>query len=171
MFITYSLSAQFLLKVFKPEPFYCTCTKSLYIIKIFIFFYFHKQLNSQFLWNYVCDLFDYLLLQLSCWNHFFFFSGYLYIYQRYAYYADFHCFHFSSCIFFYFRTYAYYLFCPTYSSHSFQATIFLYYRIFVYLRKLDILSYTKGGHIIRIFIFNFSHPQNCRDFLYAGEQS
>ena len=69
-------------------------------------------------------------------------------------------------VFFFIFAYTHML-CPTYSSYSLQTTIFLYYRIFVHLRKLDILSYTKGGYIIRIFILNFHKIQlTCNDIIH-----
>jgi len=83
----------------------------------------------------------------------------MYIYQRYAYSGDFYCFHFSSCIFFYFRIYSYAL------SNLFLLQ-FSNYNLFV---LPDICTFKKVGHIIiykrwvyyQDFYFKFS--QNTAD--------
>jgi hypothetical protein len=69
---------------------------------------------------------------------FWFFLGYMYIYQRYAYSGDFHCFHFSSSILFNFRIYSYAL------SNLFLLQ-FSSYNLFI---LPDICTFKKVGHII-----------------------
>jgi hypothetical protein len=83
----------------------------------------------------------------------------MYIYQRYAYSGDFHCFHFSSSILFNFRIYSYAL------SNLFLLQ-FSSYNLFI---LPDICTFKKVGHIIiyerwiyyQDFYFKFS--QNTAD--------